>query len=770
MNAAVRAVVRMAIAYNAEPYAIHEGYQGLIDGGDKIEKMGWDSVHGYLPVGGTIIGTARCKDFREKSGRRTATLHLIEAGIDALVVIGGDGSLTGADSLRAEWPELVKSLLDDGLISNEDALHFAHLTIVGLVGSIDNDMALTEYTIGAVSSLHRICESVDAIASTAMSHMRAFVVEVMGRHCGWLALMAAICTGADWLFVPERPPEGDDWETHMCDTLIRHRNTLSKRGIIVIVAEGAIDRNLKPITAEQVRILLTERCKFDTRVTQLGHVQRGGTPCFFDRYLGTIQGVAAVEAIMKATPDMPSPMIGFRGNQVQSIPLMEAVKSTHSISESISNRDFDKAVDLRSDEFRNMFDMYESSTHLEFSFSKQNTIVSKHEPIRIAIMHVGAPAAGMNAATRAAAMAAINKGHVALEIINGFPGLIRGEVSELTAERVEGWTTKGGSELGTNRDQPGVHLGMIAYQMQRHKIHALIIIGGFEAFTGICTLYENRSTYPAFMIPMVLIPATISNNVPGTEYSLGTDTALNVIVESCDRVKQSADASRRRVFVVEVQGGNSGCLAALGGLASGATAVYTPENGISLQTLQSDIGHLRQQYLEERGCSVGRVILRNENASNVYTTEVISNIIAEEGGLLFSSKTAVLGHLQQGGMPSPLDRYRGTRLGVNCVKWIEEMCAAAMIVPEEPLEPLPTRSQLKRKYRPRVYAPENESVMVIGIIESRVKMTPLAQLIPKADFKRRMPQTRWWDQVEQLVRVMAKFGQYPGEEKIQFKS
>lgn len=160
--------------------------------GRYIIRVGWDDVRGFVGEGGTLIGTARSTAFRELEGRRQAAYNLVKHGIDALVVCGGDGSLTGADRLRAEWPEHLDHLLKDGKITQEMYDNHKHLNIVGLVGSIDNDLAGTDLTIGAATALHRICEAVDSISSTASSHSRAFVIEVMGRHCGWLAVMAAI--------------------------------------------------------------------------------------------------------------------------------------------------------------------------------------------------------------------------------------------------------------------------------------------------------------------------------------------------------------------------------------------------------------------------------------------------------------------------------------------------------------------------------------------------------------------------------------------------
>ena len=218
MNGAVRAVIRTAISKGCEAYAIYEGYEGLVQGGNLIKRMLWQDVRGWLSEGGTLIGTARCKAFYERPGRLTAAKNLVGAGIDALIIVGGDGSLTGADTFRSEWPGLLDELHRTGELSQNQVERHRHLNIVGMVGSIDNDMSSTDATIGCYSSLGRICESVDNIDSTALSHQRAFVIEVMGRHCGWLALMAGVSTGADFVFIPEEPPT-EDWKAQMCSII-----------------------------------------------------------------------------------------------------------------------------------------------------------------------------------------------------------------------------------------------------------------------------------------------------------------------------------------------------------------------------------------------------------------------------------------------------------------------------------------------------------------------------------------------------------------------
>jgi 6-phosphofructokinase 1 len=200
MNGVVRACVRMAIHMGCEAYCVYEGYEGLVQGGNFIRRMEWHDVRGWLSEGGTLIGTARCMAFYERPGRLTAARNMIVNGIDALIICGGDGSLTGADRFRAEWPSLLEELVSTGQLTEEQIAPYKSLNIVGLVGSIDNDLSGTDATIGCYSALARICEMVDYIEATASSHSRAFVIEVMGRHCGWLALMAGVATGADFIF------------------------------------------------------------------------------------------------------------------------------------------------------------------------------------------------------------------------------------------------------------------------------------------------------------------------------------------------------------------------------------------------------------------------------------------------------------------------------------------------------------------------------------------------------------------------------------------
>ncbi|GAA5998796.1 uncharacterized protein JCM10292_007239 [Rhodotorula paludigena] len=774
MNAAVRAVVKMAIARGCEAYVVREGWEGLVRGNEEsshvpndnatspplagapvdvnapqrkggfvatygegellkegegeqtlkgryIIRVGWDDVRGFASIGGTLIGTARCAAFREIEGRRKAALNLVRHGIDALVVCGGDGSLTGADRLRAEWPEHIQALLESGDISQEQYDTYKHLNIVGLVGSIDNDMAGTDMTIGATTALHRICDAVDSISSTASSHSRAFVIEVMGRHCGWLALMAAIATGADYMFIPERPPTAEDWQSSMCKVLSRHRDE-GKRKTIVIIAEGAHDCNLNPITPDMVKDVLSNRLGLDTRVTTLGHTQRGGNPVAYDRILATLQGAEAVEAVLASTPNTPSPVIGIQENKITRQPLMDAVAKTQEVAKAIERKDFEGALGLRDPEFEDCLHAFRATTRLNTEYR-----VPENERMRVGIIHTGAPAGGMNAATRTAVRYCLCHGHTPVAIYNGFVGLLEGNVAELTWLRVDQWGTRGGSELGTNRTLPAEDMEVIARKLAEYKLDSLLIVGGFEAMVAVNQLDQARSHYKALNIPLVHLPATISNNVPITEWSIGSDTSINVLVDACDAIKQSASASRNRVFVVETQGAGCGYIAMLGALASGANIVYTPEGGINLKQLVTDVEFLKKRYQQDvAGKSEGRLVIRSEKASKTYSTEVLSNILAEEGKDLFDARLVSLGHTLQGGVPSPRDRTRAVRLTVKCIDWLEE--------------------------QNRTGASGAASIAIQG---AGIRFVPVGEMMGAADMKHRRGKVQWWQSMQKLVDVLS---------------
>ncbi|KAM3929622.1 ATP-dependent 6-phosphofructokinase, platelet type isoform 5-T5 [Leptodactylus fuscus] len=780
MNAAVRAVVRMGIYVEAKVYFVHEGYQGMVDGGDNIIEVSWESVSSILQVGGTVIGSARCKAFRTREGRLQAAYNLIQRGITNLCVIGGDGSLTGANLFREEWSGLLEELVKNGKIEAAAAKKYSHLNIVGMVGSIDNDFCGTDMTIGTDSALHRIIEVVDAIMTTAQSHQRTFVLEVMGRHCGYLALVSALACGADWVFIPESPPE-EGWEDIMCGKLSENR-ARRKRLNIIIVSEGAIDRQNNPITSEKIKSLVVSRLGFDTRVTILGHVQRGGTPSAFDRILASRMGVECVLALLEATPETPACVVSLCGNQAVRLPLMECVQMTQEVQKAMDERRFEDAVRLRGRSFENNLNTYKLLSH------KKNISELPKSNFNVAVLNVGAPAAGMNGAVRSAVRVGITEGHKMFAVNDGFEGFAKGQIQEIKWGDVGGWTGQGGSLLGTKRTLPAKYFDQIADQIRANNINALLVIGGFEAYLGLMELtvargkYEEfcipmvmvpatvsnnvpgsdfsigadtalntitdafesmlqlaeaRGTFEEFCIPMCVVPATISNNVPGTDLSLGADTALNAIMETCDRIKQSASGTKRRVFIIETMGGYCGYLANMGGLAAGADAAYIFEEQFDIRELQANVEHLT----EKMKTSIQRgLVLRNENSNENYTTDFIYQLYSEEGKGVFDCRKNVLGHMQQGGAPSPFDRNFGTKISAKAIQWISR--------------------KLKETYRKGnrwIFANTDDSVCLLGMRRRALVFQPVMQLRDETDFKHRIPKEQWWLKLRPLMKILAKY-------------
>ncbi|KAM9827117.1 ATP-dependent 6-phosphofructokinase, platelet type isoform 4-T4 [Neosynchiropus ocellatus] len=727
MNAAVRAVVRMGLYVGAKVYFIHEGYQGMVDGGDNIKEATWESVSSMLQVGGTVIGSARCKEFRSHEGRLKAALNLVQRGITNLCVIGGDGSLTGANLFREEWSGLLAELVEQGSIEADSVQKYSALHIVGMVGSIDNDFCGTDMTIGTDSALHRIIEVVDAIMTTAQSHQRTFVLEVMGRHCGYLALVSALACGADWVLIPEMPPE-DGWEDKMCQKLSANRAGM-KRLNIIIVAEGAIDRNNKSITTDYVKDLVVKCLGFDTRVTILGHVQRGGTPSAFDRILASRMGVEAVLALLETTANTPACVVSLCGNQSVRLPLMECVQMTQEVQKAMDEKRFEEAVKLRGRSFQNNLKTYKLLAHRK----PESELPTSN--FNVAVLNVGAPAAGMNAAVRSAVRVGISEGHKMFAVSDGFEGFYKGQIKEIKWADVGGWTGQGGSLLGTKRTLPAKHVDKIAEQMRKHNINALLIIGGFEAFLSLLELLTARGKYDEFCVPMIMVPATVSNNVPGSDLSIGADTALNAITTTCDRIKQSASGTKRRVFIIETMGGYCGYLATVAGLASGADAAYIYEEPFDIRDLQANVEHLT----EKMKTSIQRgLVLRNENCNDNYTTDFIYQLYTEEGKGVFDCRKNVLGHMQQGGAPSPFDRNFGTKISAKAMHWV-------------------SRKLVETFRQGRVFANAEDSCCLLGMRRRALVFQPVVQLKPETDFVHRIPQEQWWLKLRPLMKILAKY-------------
>lgn len=295
MNAAIRAVVRTADAQGIEVFGIRRGYTGLLAG--DFERLTNREVSGILQRGGTILQTARNADFKTEKGQKRGLRRLNEQDIEALVVIGGDGSLTG------------------GL-----ALHRLNFPVIGIPGSIDNDIWGTNMSIGVDTALNTILDAIDKLRDTASSHERAFLIEAMGRNCGYLALMSGILGGAEIVVTPERPIELEQIAQALDDAYMR-----GKSHAIAVIAEGA-----KYKINEVADYIEQHPCGFEVRMTILGHVQRGGSPTAFDRLLATRMGVDAVNRLIVGESGI---MVGLDGRDISALPLEEVINKNRQITD-----------------------------------------------------------------------------------------------------------------------------------------------------------------------------------------------------------------------------------------------------------------------------------------------------------------------------------------------------------------------------------------------------------------------------------------------------
>ena len=301
MNAAIRAVTRAGICSGFSVKGIYRGYRGLIT--DEIVDFKTQNVSNIIQTGGTILKTARCKEFTTPEGRQLAYDVLKREGIDALVVIGGDGSLTGARIFANEF----------------------NFPIVGLPGTIDNDLYGTDKTIGYDTALNTIMQCVDKIRDTATSHERLFFIEVMGRDAGFLALNGAIASGAEAAIIPEISTEVDQLAE-----LVKNGFRKSKNSSIVLVAESPITGGAMGL-AERVK---NEFPQYDVRVTILGHLQRGGSPTAVDRILASRMGAAAIDALLE---DQRNVMIGITNDEIVYVPFSKAIKNDKPINRDLLN-------------------------------------------------------------------------------------------------------------------------------------------------------------------------------------------------------------------------------------------------------------------------------------------------------------------------------------------------------------------------------------------------------------------------------------------------
>lgn len=547
MNAAIRGAVRAALNKGWEIYGIRDGYRGLMEGGDMIFPLDWVDVSWNFREGGTFLGSARCPELKENTTRahklkEQALMNLYRHNIAGLVIVGGDGSLTGGYALY--------SFLQNREYSNP-ALKQMELSIVGIPGSIDNDIAYTDMSIGVDTTLNTIVECIDKLRDTATSHRRIIIVEVMGRRRGYLAVMSGLATGADRIFIREERVSQDELNTMLL--VLQKSFGLGQKAGIIVRAEGA------PISTtflkETIAVLLEP--KREVRETVLGHLQRGGTPTVFERTLATRMGVRAIQLLDNISQEPQ--LVRLNAKKISSAPLVKSLTK-------IKTPAFQEEVSAN------------TKTALYLSKKLEMPPEEKSRGMCIGLLTDGTNVSGMNMAIRAVARLALNRGIAVKGIKGGFSGLSKGPESvvnlqwsmlEMKSILRRAGTLLGVSSSGFPPDEK--EYGTIKKQVRQLKIDGLIVIGNTTAYRAAHRLSALINT------PVVGIPAAAHCNLPETDWVIGMDSTLNDLLQGIDRAADAAHV-KRKIFIVHLKGAFCNCLVKLVALAGGAEQVLIYEH------------------------------------------------------------------------------------------------------------------------------------------------------------------------------------------------
>lgn len=782
MNSAIRAIVRICLKSGGSVYGVYRGFDGLIN--DYICKLGWDTETHNSNEGGTVLLSFRSKEFYKREGRKRAVFNLIKRGINSLIVLGGDGSLKGALILKNEWRELFRELLEEGKLDflkdnnkevdnkyiNDKEVNDVYINdkevdnkyinnkednnkevndkevndkyiydiiIIGIPASIDNDISLCDFTLGCDTALNRVVESIDHLSSTMKSHQRVFVIEVMGRKCGWLSLMAAYSCLADYLLIPEDPPL--DWRKEVLEH-IEYGRKHGKPGIFIIVSEGALDRKGNQIDPSEM-VDYIKKQNIDVRLLKLGHVQRGGPTSASDRILGTLSGIRAFKEIEKSIKNKSntSKIVISSNGDIITKDLTEVINQNDIVKGYENNYDFKSILKCRGDLFRTSLSFYlcilqnkrqskarcledlnlrvlvNNNIELQNKYINENTSISNSTVFnyRIGILQCGKRSSGMNTALNSVIQYCYACNIEPMCICNGLEGFMNDSLFKPEMYEFGNEFNNGGTILGL-----GVAECDIKKQMKKHNLKGLIIIGDEDSLE---VLYEFKSiikrrkciennlvksykdnsntiesntidtceediikdntTYSRLNtnediinnvednLSIILIPSSSINNIPMTDYSIGSDTALNTILKVSDCAKLSSLSLRRNVFVLEIAG-VCGYLTCMSAIAACAFDCFIPERKYLISHLSETAHRLRQKFKDDKRTST--IIFRNEKTFCSISTESFCKVLETDGLCLFDTDYGVLGRLQEGLNPSPMDRINASLLGFKAVDSCKE--------------------------------------------------------------------------------------------------
>jgi len=647
MNACLRGLVRAALNRGWEVYGIRDAYQGLVEGGNMISPLDWVDVSWNFREGGTFLGSARFVDLigdsdRARGLKQKALLNLKRLGISGVVVIGGDGSMTGAYDLFAFLKQYGPLITD---------LQGMELSVVGIPGSIDNDIAYTDMSIGADTTLNTIVDCIDKLHDTAISHKRISIVEVMGRLRGYLAVMSGLATGADQIFIREDKITKDKLNKMLHDLTASFAHG-QKAGVIVRSEGAVISTNF---IKETIEILLEP--KREVRETVLGHLQRGGNPTAFEKTLAARMGVYAVQLLAEACSEPH--MVNINNGNIMSIPLNDCLKK------------------MGTSEFRGELSQ---NTKSAFRLNEvlEQTPAATAKKIRYGILTDGSNVSGMNMAIRGAARLAINDGIEIIGIKGGFAGLAQGAASAFPLEwsmlEMSSIMRRAGTLLGVSGSEVTLHkqdLAAMRDQVASLKMDGLIVIG--DRLT-----YENAARLSTDVrLPVVGIPAALNCNVPGTDWVIGMDSSVNDLVKGIDRAADAAHVLKK-IFLIHIGGKCCSCLVRNAALSGGAEVVIIDDD-------PEDRGDILQNEIDTKVQALKRIISMGKSFATIVffskrpekAGSTLDRIIHEikAAGVKLEVSLIPLETSLGGIIPTAFDRIIAQRLGEKALATLQKNIA-----------------------------------------------------------------------------------------------
>ena len=602
MNAAIRAVVRTAIADGMEVVGIRRGFSGLIE--EDFVNLDSRSVADTIQKGGTFLFTARCPEMITKEGQDKAAENCRKHGIEALVVIGGDGSFRGCQSLAE-----------------------CGINVVGVPGTIDLDIACTEYTIGFDTAVNTAMNAIDNIRDTSTSQERCSIIEVMGRHAGYIALWCGIANGAEAVLTTELY----NYEEQKLIGDIQTKRKSGRKHYIIINAEGIGD-------SEGMARRIEYATGMPTTATILGYLQRGGSPTCKDRVFASAMGAKAVDILCNGGSQR---VVAYKNGEFVDFDMDEAL-----------------AMQKTLDPF--LVDMLGRLTRKgEGKLLLREGMIPKTDESQgrktIGVLTSGDDAPGMNAAIRAIVRTAINYNMKVIGFKRGFAGLIEKDYQEMTNSTMSETVQKGGTLLlAANCPEFRTVEGLVkaVRNINELQLDALIVIGGEGTIRGGAELIERG-------VNVIAIPATIDLEVACTEYTIGFDTAVNTAMSAIDKVRDTSQ-SHERCSIIEVAGMNSGNNAVWCGIATGAEEILTKE------FYDYDQQRIISEIISKK--KLGKRLHLIVNSHSVGKSGSLAKNIDFATGL--ETRATVLGLIQNGGRPTCQDRVFASAMGGKAVDLI----------------------------------------------------------------------------------------------------